>query len=125
MKNSSSRDGKLSEILAELKAEYRTSFPRKLQKLRDAAATGDNDLLREEFHKLKGTGKTYGFPEVSVICEAMEFACQGGRADADLVRDALAILERMENDWANDAHFDWNKDAIAQRIIALGKGFKK
>lgn len=119
MKGSSSREGKLSEILAELKVEYRSSFPRKIQKLRDTLATGDLDLLREEFHKLKGTGKTYGFPEVSVLCEVMEFACQDRRADLKSVEKAIAVLERMPKIWAHDAHFDLDGDAAAREILNL------
>lgn len=124
MTGSGSRDGKLSEILAELKAEYRTQFPRKLQKLRTVFDGGDRDALREEFHKLKGTGKTYGFPEVSILCEVMEHACARGTADAAMIESALSVLNRMQEKWAVDKSFDVRQDEEALKILALGKGSK-
>jgi hypothetical protein len=44
--------------------------------LRKLLSVNDYRTLRDEFHKLKGTGKTYGLPEVTELCEICEVICR-------------------------------------------------
>ena len=55
------------KMLAELKHEYIKGLGAKLEHIEMALETKDVALLREHFHKFKGNGKTYGYPEISVV----------------------------------------------------------
>jgi HPt (histidine-containing phosphotransfer) domain-containing protein len=62
----------ISQLLAELQKTYIASIPDKISTIRKHWETKKIDMVEDEFHKIKGTGKTYGLPEVSVLGEAME-----------------------------------------------------
>ncbi len=71
-------DDSLDEAMLELQREYLAEFPDRLEELRDdiaafralrpeAAAS-----LKTRFHRMAGSGGSYGFPEISVIAREME-----------------------------------------------------
>jgi HPt (histidine-containing phosphotransfer) domain-containing protein len=107
--------------LAELKVEYRSQFPTKIRTLESAFQKEDWLKLADELHKLKGTGKTYGFPEVSSVCEALEDYCRLGHPQAEKIRPAFALFERMLAAWEKGEHFDLKQDPTAREILQLGK----
>ena len=55
---------------------------------------GEWQQLVDEFHNLKGTGKTYGFPEVSRISEKMESF--GQRSPAQHAVDFADGIQQLE-----------------------------
>lgn len=71
-----------NEVLKELRAEYLIVLPERLaliQELTEFILSGAPEApgktihdLNREYHKLKGTGRTYGFPDVSTLCEKLE-----------------------------------------------------
>lgn len=68
-----------------------------LERLESTEADGEAlDEIRQSFHKLSGSGATYGFPRVSEIGLQGELACDAIRKRAGLVRcddvDALRQL---------------------------------
>lgn len=65
----------LKEILEGLKREYLKNLPEKIETAKKLWKSGDIDLLETEFHKLKGTGKTYGLPEISELGLIAEELC--------------------------------------------------
>lgn len=66
---------KMAEMLKQLRAEYLASIPAKIAEIRREIERGDVAGIRESFHKLKGTGKTYGLPEVSELAAVVERVC--------------------------------------------------
>lgn len=76
------------ELLKSLHRDYLASLPQKMALIRDQLNKGDVNELRESFHKLKGTGRTYGLPEVSELAAAVEEICK------DLPQEALAAADR-------------------------------
>lgn len=77
-------------MMAELRTEYVASMPEKIIEIKKLSGVGDAAgvsaspvtnsacdaaALREIFHKLKGSGKTYGLPEVSELFEVCEKLC--------------------------------------------------
>lgn len=62
-------------MMAELRAEYIATMPQKIGEIKAFAAAHNADALREAFHKLKGSGKTYGIAEVSELFEVCERHC--------------------------------------------------
>lgn len=68
-------DAGLSDLFKELKGEYLDSFPEKTETIRKMWEAGNRKDLQNEFHKIKGTGTTYGLPEVTTIAEILEEMC--------------------------------------------------
>jgi HPt (histidine-containing phosphotransfer) domain-containing protein len=60
------------ELLKTLHQDYLTSIPQKIISIRDQINAGQPADLRESFHKLKGTGRTYGMPEISDLSAVVE-----------------------------------------------------
>ncbi len=96
----------LDDALAELQREYLAEFPERLDELRtdisafralrpEAAAS-----LKTRFHRLAGSGGSYGFPEISVLAREMEqwMATKPAPGEAprlDAAVDRLAALFRQ------------------------------
>lgn len=110
----------LTDLLAELKAEYLIALPGKIAKLKLLTEKAEWGELSEEYHKMKGTGKTYGYPEVSLICEKMEFLAQHhhGQQQA-LFKQALEVLERVRQSYEDNVPYDLKADSSAQLILRL------
>jgi HPt (histidine-containing phosphotransfer) domain-containing protein len=85
----------LKSLLAQLQKDYLASFPEKVMNLRELHKMGNLDELRTEYHKLKGTGRTYGLPEVSQIGEVLETLCDQPDVLPIAVPISLALLEKV------------------------------
>jgi HPt (histidine-containing phosphotransfer) domain-containing protein len=84
------------QMMAELQVEYLTALPQRLIQMAEQLAVQNVSALREEFHKLKGTGKTYGLPEISELCEVAERIClERPQHVADAVPRALNLLRQI------------------------------
>lgn len=66
----------LEQMMAELRKDYVDSLPKKLVSITDHWTSGQIDELKNDFHKLKGTGKTYGLPEITDVGLIMEHLCK-------------------------------------------------
>ena len=113
-------DKKLSDLLAELKSEYLEKLPGKIKHLRQVNTTHDWVQIEEEFHKLKGTGKTYGFPEVSQLCEKMESLAQHRDTQIPgLFDQAVELLERMLSSYQQGHSYEIHNDPTMKAILKL------
>lgn len=98
---------KLQSLLEDLKKDYLAALPIKIQRINDLLHIEEWDLIQEEFHKLKGTGKTYGFPEVSTLGEYMETLFKRGTPDHQLAaKTAVNVLSRILTARENNRAFD-------------------
>ena len=99
------------EALASLKRDYLRDAPERLAELRkDLAAfrAGEQDALdslRQRFHRLAGSGGSYGFPRVTEVARAMEERILTGPRptveDADQVEQAIHDIRDAFDDEAN------------------------
>jgi HPt (histidine-containing phosphotransfer) domain-containing protein len=62
-------------MLQNLRNVYLQSLPEKWSRLEQLAAASNVAELKNEFHKLKGSGTTYGVPEISEMGAALEQLC--------------------------------------------------
>ena len=86
----------LDTILLQLRKEYVATLPEKIQTIRHFFNSGDALGCKEVFHKLKGTGATYGIPEISEIGEALEAYVKSHPNDLkSAVPDALELLNQV------------------------------
>ncbi len=65
----------LQGLLEELRLEYLASIPEKIQNIEKLSSENSWELLETEFHKLKGTGKTYGLSDVTLLGAVAEELC--------------------------------------------------
>jgi len=88
----------LKDILADLQKDYIRSMPSKVTNLQFLWQEGRREELATEYHKLKGTGRTYGIPEISQLGEALE-ALLESQADQPSLQNAVelsfCILKRI------------------------------
>ncbi len=59
----------------QLKLDYIETLPEKRERIALLFKKNELEELETEFHKMKGTGKTYGLPEVSLLGEVLETVC--------------------------------------------------
>lgn len=110
----------LSQVLSELKKDYLKAFPKKIELLKRLTESKNWEALMHEYHKLKGTGKTYGFPDVSVISEKMEgFAKNPDSRKTILFDQAVVLLQRMYEAYSEEKTLNLKTDPIGKSILAI------
>lgn len=84
------------EMMENLKKEYIQSIPEKIAEIKTLKNTQDLPGLRNAFHKLKGSGQTYGLPEISEIAAPVEGLFKIGSQEALPACDrALVLFEKL------------------------------
>ena len=113
---------KFSELLVELKSDYLKKLPDRIQELKKTGAEKNWNLLEELYHNLKGTGKTYGLPEVSIICEIMELQLMTEKSlNSDLAECAIQVLESILESYQQGRSFALKDLPNSAPILALKK----
>ena len=70
---------------------YLTNSPKLLEKLQEAAATGNGELMRASAHSLKSASANLGATKLAELCEELEGF--GRNDDAISALGALGIVE--------------------------------
>lgn len=110
---------KFEDMLADLKREYLQSFPEKFQTINSHIDAKDNELLRDDFHKLKGTGKTYGIPEISELCMLVESVCKTKpEKSIACVQHSLPILKRIVDSNNQGQAYNLQTDEDYKSLVA-------
>lgn len=113
---------KFSELLDELKSDYLNKLPTRIAELKENTTKKDWLQLEELYHNLKGTGKTYGFPEVSQICEVMELFVNHKNANTEqYAQQAIEVLENLLNSYQTGQSVNINEIPNALNILSLKK----
>ncbi len=82
--------------MAELQKEYIDSFPQKISDIQSYFEAKDLPNLINAFHKIKGSGKTYGVPEMSQLGEYFESLLkQSGASALPYIPKSLEILHKI------------------------------
>ena len=101
----------LDDVLAELRKTYLEALPARAELIEKLHANRQYAEVETEFHKLKGTGKTYGLPEVTAIGEVTERLCEIGSTSADeSIPAALNALRNVTKARAKGAPLDLSSD---------------
>lgn len=69
------KKNELNDLFIELKQEYLESFDEKIESIMTFWFRRDLKNLKNEFHKIRGTGTTYGVHEATAIAEILEDLC--------------------------------------------------
>jgi HPt (histidine-containing phosphotransfer) domain-containing protein len=110
----------IEEMLKALQAEYLSSIPEKIKSIGGFVAQNDGSNLREAFHKLKGTGRTYGIPEVSDLGDMVEKIClQDLKMAVPAARTALLMLGDIYRARKGEITYDFNADRRLEELRKL------
>jgi HPt (histidine-containing phosphotransfer) domain-containing protein len=128
-KGSSSDPHGIAQVLADLQKQYIQGLPGKADNIEKLWAQKQIQEIETEFHKLKGTGKTYGLPEISQVGEVAEALCE---ANIETLAQALPLAVRLLRKVhqlrtaSETLRFDLREEADFQQLerlrAALGKG---
>lgn len=101
-----------AKILKEIKKDYLLSLPNRLVKIQELLRDLSTEKLHDlevEFHKLKGSGRTYGHPFISEIAQMAELSLKHHKKQSIKVAHlSLTLLNlylqnlkeaRMEPSW--------------------------
>jgi HPt (histidine-containing phosphotransfer) domain-containing protein len=109
------------ELLKTLHQDYLSSLPKKIVSIREQIQAGNPSDLRESFHKLKGTGRTYGMPEVSELSAVVEEVCSDYPQNAvTAAGHALGILQDIHAARVSGKHHDVEADprfALIRKLL--------
>ena len=87
--------------------------------------TKNTEQLQDEFHRLKGTGKTYGIPEVTELATIME---NFYKSDPNLAMEhtpkAVEILEDIIKQVKNPSDYALSKDERFSKLKAVVINFE-
>ncbi len=82
--------------MKQLKKEYIDTLPEKRERISLLFEKKKFEELETEFHKMKGTGKTYGLSEVSLLGEVLEKLCiKFPSSLASAIPVALLLIEEI------------------------------
>lgn len=102
----------IAEMLKELQKEYISELPDKLQVIKASFLRNDIDELRGHFHKLKGTGSTYGIPELSELGLIAEGICsQRPRHLAEVIPLCLELIHEIHIARTQQQPFNLSEDS--------------
>jgi HPt (histidine-containing phosphotransfer) domain-containing protein len=119
-KSRATKENELSDLFAELKGEYLESFPEKFSAMQSYWQSGQRDALQNEFHKIKGTGTTYGLPEVSEVAEIIEDMCiqNSDRLGVGILL-AFDLLHKICENYKHNIPYELHKDPLFKRLGQL------
>ncbi len=88
----------IDPVLADLVPGYVREKRRQMADLRRLVTDGDMDRLKRIAHNIKGTGASYGIPDVTRLGRALETAGQQGDAPmvSSLIEELDALLARVQ-----------------------------
>jgi len=88
----------IDPVLADLVPGYVREQRRQMADLRRLVTDGDMDRLKRIAHNLKGTGASYGIPDVTRLGRALETAGEQGDAPelSSLIEELDALLARVQ-----------------------------
>lgn len=110
----------LQNLLAELQKEYLDSLPEKIKSISELIKANQLELVETEFHKLKGTGRTYGVPEISRVGELGERSCWITDAKRDdAISQALGLLGKVHDSRSQGKEFQIDDDQSCKALSEL------
>lgn len=120
MNSMDEKAARFTRMLSEMKEEYLKTLPRKISLIERLISEEKWQELHDEFHKLKGTGKTYGFPQITEVCLILEsLSAQRPIQDKNLFIQSKELLARMHQSYEQNQAFDLENDSFARSLLAL------
>ncbi len=108
---------KQKEAFEALRKKYISAIPDKIANLKKAAERKDVHLLEQESHKIKGTGKTYGYEEISLVAFHINKYCREKHPDALLKAEkGCVLLQKIYDSIQAGSTYDMQNDPLFKEI---------
>lgn len=85
----------IKQIMEELKTEYVASLPLKRSLVHSLWEQNQLSQLEDEFHKMKGTGQTYGVQEISDLGRLFEGIAKLSQLDVELMQQFTLWIDAI------------------------------
>lgn len=117
----------LEDILAQLQKNYIKNIPEKLKNMKTHIDAKDFKSLREEFHKIKGTGRTHGVPEITDLGAVFEeiLIVTEFNPQINWALDAYDIFKDIYNARSNQQKFNIGQDPRYKNLQETLESYKK
>ncbi len=113
----------LEDVMKELRTEYLDSIEGKFGMYREMCKLRRAHELQDEFHKLKGTGSTYGIPDISLLGEQVEtLFIESPRSGLSEFEKVLTLLERIIFHQRQGKEYSLTQDPLGQELRNLVEG---
>ncbi len=111
---------KHTALIAQLQKEYLAGFKEKFCRILGFHEKKDWQALQLEYHNLKGTGTTYGIPEVTELCQQMERLCRRNtEMEKELLEKSIKLLEKISDKYRNQKPFILSEDLDFIKLKSL------
>jgi HPt (histidine-containing phosphotransfer) domain-containing protein len=110
----------IQDVLAGLQKTYLASMPDKITLIESLFKNNDLEKLETEYHKLKGTGRTYGLPEFTQLGATLERICEidpGSLVKA--VPLSLGLIKRMRDARVQGAGLSLDNEPDFQTLVKI------
>lgn len=102
----------VDELLKQLQQEYIQSIPDKIHELQSSYNEKDIQALLNSFHKFKGSGKTYGINEITILGQFFEtWIREKGDQVLPFVPQAISIMDKIHQARTNNLPYDLSTDS--------------
>lgn len=108
---------KQKEAFEALRVKYLNSIPEKIENIRKTIAANDLHPLQQEFHKIKGSGKTYGYGDVTLIAIEIDKHCKASNPNSFLLAEkACLLLKKIFDNLTSQMVYDLQTDPLFKEI---------
>jgi HPt (histidine-containing phosphotransfer) domain-containing protein len=110
----------LQDVLAGLQKNYLASMPEKIARIESLFSAKSFDELESEYHKLKGTGRTYGIPEITDLGAAMEQMCGSHlKSLSEMVPVSVQLIKNITEARIKGNAYDLAANEDFKRLIKI------
>ncbi len=107
------------DMMKELQKEYIENLSGKITAINNHYENMDIEALEDAFHKIKGTGKTYGIPELSTLAQVLEKACKDNHNIKDIIPLSIELLKKIESARKNGSEFKIESDSLYGEVLKV------
>jgi len=121
------RDESWDEMMSDLRQEYLKQLTERIKMLETLTQDVRWDRLYDEYHKLKGTGRTYGYDEITVVCQKLEDFCKARKvkaqttaspAELDTLKSGLQLMNHLLSCYTQEKPVDLGPHPAYQLLCA-------
>jgi HPt (histidine-containing phosphotransfer) domain-containing protein len=108
---------KQKDAMDALKQKYLQNIPDKIAAVRKIIATNEILHLEQEFHKINGSGKTYGYEAVSLVAFPIERHCKNKNPNVFALAElACQLLQKVYDNFNAKQPYEVQNDPLFKEI---------
>ena len=101
----------LEQLIQKLRKDYINNLPQRVSEIESHLLAKDTDAIKNDFHKLKGNGKTYGCPEITELATVLEKICSQPKIELAEIEPAINLLKDIHHSRLQNKQFLIHRDS--------------